>query len=216
MIDRQLFNREAAPVKSSDKLPPEALLHRPKLPDQPGNDFLTRQNEGAARVVYRNAKKPLIKETEDAGEDSPQRRVGAMNPPADHDIRVVPPLPELAEVLGIALTVGIQAQQVRRREPSHSIPDGAGIAFSLIGDQKLHRHLSRKPAEDLLGLIGASVLADDELHGNLGRDLRIDLPQDRLNAVAFVVDRQQNLHLGILNQHESLLGSGKEKQATEH
>src|ERR1700675_3600929 len=123
MVYLEFLNGKPVPMNAGDELPPETLLHRAEFIYKLIDDVLSNQDIRATGVVDRNAKEELIYAVKSTGHHLSKWCVRAVHPPPKDNIGLCTNIPKLCEVLGIALPIRIQTEQIGRRECLHAVFD---------------------------------------------------------------------------------------------
>jgi len=163
-MDRQFRDSIAASMHTGYELPPEPLLHGAQLVHQLEGDPARNQHIWAARVMDGNVENQLIKEVEEPGKGPADQCVGAVHSPAQDDIAPFTRIPELPEILGVTLPVGVQAEEIIGLKHVHAVADSARVSSTLAGKIQPQRQLLREACQDFLSVVSAAVFADDEPH----------------------------------------------------
>ena len=106
-------------------------------------------------------------------------------------------VPKLPEILGIALAVGVDAEQIGGFGRLHAVAHRPGIAFPLVAEDQPQREFFAQVREDLLGGIAAAVLADDDADAQLARQLSNNLTDHSFNRFGLIIDRQKDLDVDL-------------------
>src|ERR1700675_2602932 len=119
----ELLNGKPVPMNAGDELPPETLLHGPEFIYKLIDDVLSNQDIRATGVMDRNAIEELIYAVKSTGHHLSKWCVRAIHPPPKDNIGLCTNIPKLCEVLGVALSIGIKTEQIRRLQRFHAVPD---------------------------------------------------------------------------------------------
>jgi hypothetical protein len=189
MMNWQFRDSVATSVHPGDKLPPEPLPHGAQLVHELERDAPRNQHIWATRVVDGNVENHLIKEMEESGKSSANQRVGTVHSPAQYYIAPLTRIQKLPEIFGIALSIGVQAEEIIGLKHVHTVADSARVPSPLAGHIQPQRQLLREARQDVLGVVSAAVFANDKPHVDPRRQFIADLTNGRFDTLAFIVNR---------------------------
>jgi hypothetical protein len=153
-----------------------------------------------------NVENQLIKEIEEPGKSPADQCVGAVHSPAQDDIAPLTGIPELPEIPGVTLPIGVQAEEIIGLKHVHTIADSARVSSPLAVKIQPQRQLLREACQDVLSVVSAAVFADDESHVDSRGQFIADLTNGRFDTLAFVVNRQQNFYVGRMTRRGTSTG----------
>jgi hypothetical protein len=99
-----------------------------------GRDTARNQHIRATRVMERNVENHPIKEIEESGKSPADQWVGAGNSPAQDYIAPVTCIPELPEIPGIALAIGVETEEILGLKHVHAIADSPRVTLPLVAE----------------------------------------------------------------------------------
>jgi hypothetical protein len=206
VIDGQLRDSIAASMHTGHELPPEPLLHSPEVIHELERDAARNQHIRAARVMDGNVEDQLIQEIEEPGKRPADECVGTVHSPTQDDIAALTRIPELLEIPGVALPIGVQAEEIIGVQHVHTVADGARVSSPFAGKIQAQGQLLREASQDVLSVVSAAVFADDEPHVDSRGQFLEDLPNGGFDTLAFVVNRQENFHVGRMTRRRTFSG----------
>jgi len=189
MFDRDLVEREAVAVRPRHELPPETFLHLAEFLGHDLGDGVTHEDVGAAGIVDWRVEDCLVEQIEEAREDAAHERIGAVNTPADDDVGGVASIPEFCEIARIALTIGVETEEILGLAHLHAFAHCLGIAFARVAQVEADGKFGSERAQNFFGVISAAVLANDESNVGDARKLSVHPAHGCFDAFAFVMNR---------------------------
>ena len=153
-----------------------------------------------------NVEDQLIQEIEEPGKRPADECVGTVHSPTQDDIAALTRIPELLEIPGVALPIGVQAEEIIGVQHVHTVADGARVSSPFAGKIQAQRQLLREASQDVLGVVSAAVFADDEPHVDSRGQFLEDLANGGFDTLAFVVNRQENFHVGRMTRRRTFSG----------
>jgi hypothetical protein len=205
-MDRQFRDSIAASMYTGHELPPEPLLHSTQVVHELERDPARNQHIRAARVMDGNVENQLIQEIEEPGKRPTNQSIGTVHSPAQDDIAALTRIPELLEILGVTLPIGVQAEEIIGVQHVHTVADGARVSSPFAGKIQAQRQLLREACQDVLSVVSAAVFADDETHVDSRGQFIEDLTNGGFDTLAFVVNRQQNFYVGRMTRRRTSTG----------